>query len=81
MFKESRVVKKEYPDTIREFFRMFPDEKACLNYYLIDLRWQNDFTCPACNRTSSPWRACRAAVELYNDNGSLASCRSCFVIS
>ena len=29
---------KEYPDTIRGLFHMFPDEKACLDY-LISLRW------------------------------------------
>jgi transposase-like protein/transcription elongation factor Elf1 len=51
-------VKKEYPDTIREFFHMFPGEKSCLNY-LIDLRWQHGFTCPACNQASSPWHESR----------------------
>jgi transposase-like protein len=45
---------KEYPDTIREFFQMFPDEKSCLNY-LIDLRWPTGFVCPACGQTSKPW--------------------------
>jgi len=49
---------KEYPDTIREFFHMFPDESACLNY-LIDLRWPTGFICPACNQTSTPWRESR----------------------
>ena len=52
------VVPKEYPNTIREFFQMFPDEKSCLNY-LIDLRWPTGFICPACNQTPVPWRESR----------------------
>ena len=49
---------KEYPDTIREFFQMFPYEKACLNY-LIALRWPTGFICPACNQASTPWHESR----------------------
>ena len=49
---------KESPDTVREFFHMFPDDKACLNY-LIDLRWATGYLCPACNQTSTPWRESR----------------------
>ena len=45
---------KAYPNTMREFFQMFPDEKACLNY-LIDLRWPTGFMCPMCNVASTPW--------------------------
>lgn len=48
------IERKEYPDTIREFFHMFPDEKSCLNY-LIDLRWPTGFRCPACDHSSTPW--------------------------
>ena len=43
-----------YPDTIREFFLMFPDEKSCLNY-LINLRWPYGFICPICNQPCTPW--------------------------
>ena len=43
-----------YPDTIREFFLMFPDEKSCLNY-LINLRWPSGFICPMCNQPCTPW--------------------------
>jgi transposase-like protein len=48
----------EYPDTIREFFHMFPDEKACLKY-LIDLRWPTGYRCPACDQVSTPWHESR----------------------
>jgi transposase-like protein len=51
-------VNKEYPDTIREFFHMFPDEKTCLNY-LIDLRWPTGYQCPACHQASTPWHESR----------------------
>ena len=43
-----------YPDTIREFFLMFPDEKSCLNY-LINLRWPSGFIWPMCNQPCTPW--------------------------
>jgi transposase-like protein len=51
-------MEKEYPDTIREFFHMFPDEKSCLNY-LIKLRWPTGYICPACNHTTTPWQESR----------------------
>ena len=51
-------MEKEYPDTIREFFHMFPDDHACLKY-LITLRWPNGFICPSCNQASDPWRESR----------------------
>ena len=53
---------KEYPDTIREFFRMFPNDEECLNY-LINLRWPNGFVCPSCNHASTPWRESRNKLE------------------
>ena len=49
---------KEYPNTVREFFHMFSDEKACLDY-LIDLRWPAGFICPKCNQQSTPWHQTR----------------------
>jgi len=52
------MVTKEYPDTIREFFQMFPDDRACLNY-LINLRWPNGFVCPSCAQASEPWHESR----------------------
>jgi len=47
-----------YPDYIREFFLMFPDEKSCFDY-LVKLRWPEGFICPACNVKSEPWVATR----------------------
>ena len=47
-------MEKEYPDTIREFFRMFPDEKSCFNY-LVNLRWPTGYICSACNQSATPW--------------------------
>jgi len=47
-------MKKEYPDNVREFFQMFPDEKSCLDY-LIDLRWPTGYICPACKKATTPW--------------------------
>ena len=49
---------KEYPYTIRDFFHMFPNENACLNY-LIDLRWPTGYVCPACHQACSPWHESR----------------------
>jgi len=47
-------VDKEYPDTMREFFHMFPDEKSCQDY-LVNLRWPTGYICPKCNGASIPW--------------------------
>lgn len=47
-----------YPNYIREFFAMFPDEKSCFDY-LIKLRWPKGFTCMACNTQAEPWLASR----------------------
>lgn len=47
-----------YPDTIREFISMFPDENACLRY-LMDVRWKDRFICPKCKQPSEPWRETR----------------------
>ena len=48
----------EYPDVIREFFLMFPNENTCLKY-LINLRWPDGFICPMCNQHSTPWQTSR----------------------
>jgi transposase-like protein len=47
-----------YPNNIREFFSMFPDEKSCFDY-LVRLRWPNGYVCSACNVQSEPWVASR----------------------
>ena len=38
----------DYPRTIIEFDRWFPDDDACIGY-LMQLRWPTGFVCPACN--------------------------------
>ena len=45
-----------YPDYIREFFQMFPNNQACFDY-LVRLRWPEGFVCPECNKQSEPWSA------------------------
>lgn len=47
-------MKKEYPDTMREFFEMFPDEKSCLEY-LVNLRWPEGYICLSCGQSCIPW--------------------------
>lgn len=48
----------DYPNTYREFVRMFPDDAAC-KAFLAQLRWPEGFTCPACKTVSTPWRQTR----------------------
>ena len=36
----------DYPNSLPEFQRMFPDEDACATW-LFKLRWRDDFECPA----------------------------------
>ena len=55
--------KPTYPSSLREFFLMFPDENACLEY-LINLRWSGDFVCVKCNLISTPWMTTRKRI--YN---------------
>jgi transposase-like protein len=49
---------KEYPRNLEEFYRFFPDEKACC-IYLEHLRWPNGFICPGCGSGNSAWRTGR----------------------
>lgn len=37
----------DYPRSLPEFFRRFPDDEACLRY-LVETRWPDGFRCPAC---------------------------------
>src|SRR3990167_8694034 len=43
----------EYPVTLLDFQRMFPDEAACLRY-LERIRWPNGFCCEKCAALTSP---------------------------
>jgi len=44
----------DFPRSLIEFQRRFPDEEACAEY-LLALRWPNGFVCPACQQ-SKGWR-------------------------
>lgn len=61
----------DYPRTLGEFYRRFPDDAACLAY-LAETRWPDGFRCPGCGgreartlRTRSTWvcRSCRRHVS------------------
>lgn len=43
------------PLTIREFFKQFPDDEACLAH-LFEVRFGQGATCPSCDRTSNWFR-------------------------
>lgn len=58
----------EYPITLLDFQRMFPDEAACLRY-LERIRWSDGFVCEKCSIRGEPFRfAARSKV---------LKCRSC----
>lgn len=63
-----RNVAKAFPETLLDFQRMFPDEKACAAY-LEDLRWPDGFACPACGEKGEPYR--------IRTRPTLIECRSC----
>ena len=49
----------DFPRSLREFQRQFPDDAACAEY-LASARWPDGFRCPACGKAKA-WRlACRA---------------------
>ena len=48
----------DYPNTYREFVKMFPDDTACMDF-LARLRWPEGFICPVCKKTSTPWNESR----------------------
>ena len=51
----------DFPCSLREFQRRFPDDAACAEY-LISARCPDGFRCPACGKTKA-WRlACRARL-------------------
>jgi len=52
---------RDYPNTYREFVRMFPDNAACVAF-LARLRWTGGFICPACKTNSIPWNESRSRL-------------------
>lgn len=49
------VMARTFPETLVDFQRMFPDERACLEY-LAELRWPEGFACPSCGVVREPQR-------------------------
>lgn len=53
---------RDFPDTYREFVRVFPDERTCLQY-LEGLRWRDGFLCPSCKQLAPhAWRQSRGRL-------------------
>ncbi|EKE10195.1 MAG: ISSod11, transposase, partial [uncultured bacterium] len=73
----------EYPITILDFQRMFPDEEACLRY-LERVRWPNGFCCEKCASVEEPFRLsthprklkCRVCHHVESVTGDTAMHRS-----
>ena len=38
----------DFPRTLKEFIKLFPDDAACWRY-LVASRWPNGFICPKCS--------------------------------
>jgi len=57
-----------FPESLREFQQLFPDEAACAGY-LEKARWAEGFTCPHCQEAGEPFR-------IATRRGVLA-CRKC----
>lgn len=53
---------RDYPNTYREFVKMFPNDAAC-SKYLEQIRWPEGFICPACGEKSAPWNESRGRLE------------------
>jgi len=51
---EILIAGKDYPRTYREFVTMFHDDKSCREF-LYKLRWNDNFICPKCKISSTPW--------------------------
>lgn len=55
------VSDRDYPNTYREFVKMFPDDATCAAF-LARLRWPEGFVCPACKITTTPWNESRGRL-------------------
>jgi len=58
----------EFPRSLLEFQRMFPDESAC-RQYLEQIRWPSGFSCERCGAGGEPFRLATRTTVLV--------CRSC----
>ncbi len=54
------------PETVRDFFKRFPDHDACAEY-LFQLRWPDGYVCPKCGSTrAGKLRSPKAGMECEN---------------
>ena len=51
----------KFPESLPEFQRMFPDDKACA-LYLEAIRWRKGFVCPRCQSSAAPTRIAKPGV-------------------
>jgi len=62
-------VSTQFPTSLPEFQKVFPDDAAC-ERYLEEIRWPNGFVCPSCKVRGEPYRfSTRETVVLR--------CRAC----
>lgn len=55
------IVRKNLPNTYREFVHYFPNDNVCAAY-LEQLRWPTGFCCPSCQTRGEPWRQTRGRL-------------------
>jgi predicted RNA-binding Zn-ribbon protein involved in translation (DUF1610 family) len=53
----------DFPRSLREFQRWFPDEAACAEH-LASARWPDGFRCPACAKAKA-WRLSRRRLLTF----------------
>jgi transposase-like protein len=58
----------EFPESLPDFQRLFPDESAC-SAYLEDVRWPDGFVCPYCGWQGEPYR--------FKNRPEVLRCRNC----
>lgn len=53
------------PQSLPEFTRMFPDDRACHQYFF-KLRWPKDCVCPQCGTHNYSWSEARRMIQCSN---------------
>jgi transposase-like protein len=62
------MTQPNFPDTLLDFQKTFPDEDACASY-MEGLRWPEEFVCPHCSSVGEPYR--------FANRRTVLRCRSC----
>lgn len=52
---------KKYPESLQEFFEMFPEEESCKEF-LVKVRWPTGFVCPYC-KSREYWKCSRGILR------------------